>query len=139
VIRRFDDAAVTSAPEFSRRELVAMIKSTDQQLPPPSILAYKVYPNGKEELVRGVQLAEVPIRAWKDVIGVSKEMTAYNFLAATESQLQLRLTGGTDDGFVPSGGIESGIVTPDLLLKEIDLGGSSAGERPAPVLAKPIK
>jgi predicted Zn-dependent protease len=139
VIRRFDDAAVTSAPEFSRRELVAMIKSTDQQLPPPAILAYKVYPNGKEELVRGVQLAEVPIRAWKDVMGVSKEITAYNFLAANESQLQLRLTGGTDDGFVPSAGIESGIVTPDLLLKEIDLGGSSAGERPAPVLPKPSK
>jgi TldD protein len=139
VIRRFDDAAVTSAPEFSRRELVAMIKSTDQQLPPPSILAYRLYANGKEELVRGVQLAEVPIRAWKDVIGVSKDVTAYNFLAANESQLQLRLSGGTDDGFVPSGGIESGIVTPDLLLKEIDLGGSAAGERAAPILAKPGK
>jgi TldD protein len=139
VIRRFDDAAITSAPEFSRRELVALIKSTDQQLPPPAILAYKVYPGGKEELVRGVQLAEVPIRAWKDVLGVSKELTAYNFLAANESQLQLRLTGGTDDGFVPSGGIESGIVTPDLLLKEIDLGGSAAGGRPAPVLPKPAK
>ena len=139
VIRRFDDAAITAAPEFARRELYAMIKSTDQQLPPPTLLAYKVYPNGKEELVRGVQLAEVPVRAWKDVLGVSKELTAYNFLAANESQLQLRLTGGTDDGFVPSVGIESGIVTPDLLLKEIDLGGSSAGERPAPILAKPSK
>ena len=137
VIRRFDDAAITSAPEFSRRELVSMIKSTDQALPPPTILAYKVYPNGKEELVRGVQLAEVPIRAWKDVLGVSKEMTVYNFLAATELQLQLKLTGGTEDGFVPSGGIESSVVTPDLLLKEIDLGGSSVGERPMPVVTKP--
>ena len=138
VIRRFDDAAITAAPEFSRRELVQMIKSTDQQLPPPTVLAYRVYPNGKEELVRGVQLAEVPIRAWKDVIGVSKEITTYNFLAATENQLALRLTGGTDDGFVPSGGIESGIVTPDLLLKEIDVSGSTAGERPEPLLPKPI-
>jgi TldD protein len=139
VIRRFDDAAITSAPEFSRRELFALIKSTDQQLPPPAIAAYKLYPNGKEELVRGVQLTEVPIRAWKDVIGVSREVTVYNFLSAVESQLQLRLSGGTDDGFVPSGGVESSITTPDLLLKEIDLGGSSAGGRPAPVLPKPIK
>jgi len=138
IIRRFDDAAITAAPEFSRRELVQMIKSTDQQLPPPTVLAYRVYPSGKEELVRGVQLAEVPIRAWKDVIGVSKETTTYNFLAANENQLSLRLTGGTDDGFVPSGGIESGIVTPDLLLKEVDVSGSTAGERPAPILPKPI-
>ncbi len=139
VIRRFDDAAITSAPEFARRELYAMIKSTDPHLPPPTLLAYKVYPGGKEELVRGVQLAEVPIRAWKDVIGVSKEMTAYNFLAANESQLQLRLGGGTDDGFVPSSGIESSIVTPDLLLKELDLSGSVTGERPLPLLPKPGK
>jgi len=139
IIRKFDDAAITSAPEFSRRELVQLIKTTDQQLPPPTVLAYRVYPNGKEELVRGAQLAEVPIRAWKDVLGVSKEITTYNFLAANESQLQLRLTGGTDDGFVPSGGIESGIVTPDLLLKEIDVLSTSAGERPAPILPKPGK
>ena len=139
VVRRFDDAAITAAPEFARRELYAMVKSTDQQLPPPTLLAYKVYPNGKEELVRGVQLAEVPIRAWKDIIGVSKEVTVYNYLAALESQLQLRLSPGTEDGFVPSSGIESAIVTPDLLLKEIDLGGSGVGERPAPILPKPGK
>ena len=138
LIKRFDDAAITSAPEFSRRELVAMIKSTDQALPPPTILAYRVYPNGKQELVRGVQLTEVPMRAWKDVIGVSKEMTTYNFLAASESQLQLRLTGGTDDGFVPSGGIESGVITPDLLFKEIDVRGVTL-ERAAPVVPKPTK
>ena len=139
IIRRFDDAAITSAPEWSRRELVQMIKTTDQALPPPAILAYRVYPNGKQELVRGAQLAELPMRAWKDVIGVSKEITTYNFLAANESQLQQRLTGGNDDGFVPSGGIESGVITPDLLLKEVDLVGSSVGDRPRPVLPKPGK
>ncbi len=138
VIRRFDDAAITSAPDFSRRELVAMIKSTDQALPPPAILAYRIYPDGKEELVRGVQLAEVPMRAWKDVTGVSKELTTYNFLAATESQLQLRLTGGTDDGFVPSGGIESAVVTPDLLFKEMDVTSFIQGV-PAAAVPKPAK
>ncbi|HSK04053.1 MAG TPA: metallopeptidase TldD-related protein [Kofleriaceae bacterium] len=136
LIKQLDDAAITSAPEFSRRELVQMIKSTDQALPPPAILAYRVYPGGKRELVRGVQMAEVPIRAWKDVLGVSTEVTTYNFLAAAESQLQLRLTGGVDDGFVPSGGIESAIVTPDLLMKEIDIVGAKI-ERPQPVVPKP--
>jgi predicted Zn-dependent protease len=139
IIRRFDDAAITSAPEWSRRELVQMIKTTDQALPPPAILAYRVYPNGKQELVRGAQLAELPMRAWKDVIGVSKEITTYNFLAANESQLQQRLTGGSDDGFVPSAGIESGVITPDLLLKEVDVTGANVGDRPRPVLPKPGK
>jgi len=138
VIRRFDDAAVSGAPEFTRRELVQMIKSTDQELPPPAALAYRIYPNGKEELVRGVQLAEVPIRSWKDVIGTSRETTVYNFLAATESQLQLKLAGGSSDGTVPSGGIESAIVTPDLLFKELDVTGTTAGnQHPVPVVPQP--
>jgi predicted Zn-dependent protease len=139
VIRRFDDAAITGAPEFTRRELVQMIKSTNLEIPPPAVLAYRVYPGGKQELVRGVQLAEVPIKSWKDVTAVGGTPTVYNFLAATESQLQLRLTGGTDDGFVPSGGIESAIVTPDLLFKELDVAGSRAGVRPLPVVEKPGK
>ena len=138
LIKKLDDAAITSAPEFSRRELVQMIKSTDQALPPPAILAYRVYPDGKRELVRGVQMTEVSIRTWKDVIGVSTELTTYNFLASNETQLQLRLGGGTDDGFVPSGGIESGIITPDLLIKDIDI-NSAKLERPKPVLPKPGK
>lgn len=137
LVRQFDDAAVTAAPEFSRRELVQMIKSTDQQLPPPTILAYKVYPNGKEELVRGVQLADVPIRAWKDVIGTSTETTVYNFLASTDSQLQLKLQNGTEDGFVPSGGIESAIITPDLLMKDLDTTNAGRAIHALPVVPPP--
>ena len=95
-----------------------------------------MYPNGKEELVRGAQLTDVPIRAWKDVIGVSKDVTVFNFLASTDPQLQLRLTGGTDDGFVPSGGIESSIITPDLLLKEIDVITQTNNVRPTPTVPK---
>jgi TldD protein len=138
IIKRFDDAAVTGAPEFTRRELIQMIKSTDPVLPPPVLVAYRVYPNGKQELVRGAQLTEVPIRAWKDVLGTSTEVTVYNFLNASDSQLALRLSGGTDDGFVPSGGIESSIITPDLLLKEIDVTTSTYGVRPTPSVPKPM-
>jgi TldD protein len=137
IIKRVDDAAVTGAPEFTRRELIQMIKSTDPMLPPPVVVAYRVYPNGKQELVRGAQLTEVPIRAWKDVLGTSTDVTVYNFLNASDSQLALRLSGGTDDGFVPSGGIESSIITPDLLLKEIDVTTSAYGVRPTPSVPKP--
>jgi hypothetical protein len=140
IVKRFDDAAVTGAPEFTRRELVQMIKTTDPLLPPPALIAYKLHPNGKRELVRGAQLTDVPIRAWKDVLGTSRETTVYNFLAPTDgNQLTLRITGGTDDGTVPSGGIESSIVTPDLLLKEIDVTSSNFGVLAAPPVPNPNK
>ncbi|MCX5744747.1 MAG: metallopeptidase TldD-related protein, partial [Proteobacteria bacterium] len=139
LIRKFDDAAVTASPEFTRRELVQMIKSTDQALPPPAVLAYRVYLDGREELVRNVQLKEVPVRAWKDVLGTSTDITAYNFLASTDTQLQHKLSGGTDDGFVPSGGIESGVITPDILLKEIDITPASSGSHPPPAIPRPSR
>lgn len=136
VIRRFDDAAVTSTPDFTRRELVQMIKTTNQDLPPPATLAYKLYPDGREELVRGVQLREVSVKAWKDVIGVSTELTVYNFLQAPENALSLKIQ-GVQEGYVPSSGIESAVVTPDLLFKDLDVFGSTAGERVLPPVAQP--
>jgi predicted Zn-dependent protease len=140
IIMQLDDAAVSAEPESTRRELVQMIKSEDQQLPPASLLAYRLYPDGKRELVRGVQLAEVPVRAWKDVIATSTETTTYNYLGATESQLQMRLQAGTDGAIgveVPSGGVESSITTPDILLKDIDVNARTTGVRGTPVVAKP--
>jgi TldD protein len=137
LIRRFDDAAITSAPEFSRHELLNLFQTTDRELPPPALLAYRVLPNGKEELVRGVQLAEVPIRNWKDVIATGNQPFVYNYLAPSESFIELKVSGGTDNGNVPSGGIESAIVTPDLLVGEIEVRSSSVGQRPAPAIPRP--
>ncbi|HPH65145.1 MAG TPA: metallopeptidase TldD-related protein [Kofleriaceae bacterium] len=137
LIKRFDDAAITSAPEFSRHELLNMLQTTDQALPPPALVAYKVYPNGKEELVRGVQLAELPIRTWKDVIAAGNTPFVYNYLAPSESFISLRIGGGTDNGNVPSGGIESAIITPDLLVGEIEVRTSTVGQRPVPAVARP--
>ena len=107
-----------------------MVSTADTDLPPPTSLAYKVYPNGKEELVRGVQLAEIPIRIWKDVIGVGKTPKVYNFLASPQSYLATKVGGGTDDG--------GAISTPDLLFKEIDILPITSGQRPAPAVPSPI-
>lgn len=112
-------------------------KLPDQALPPPALVAYKVYPNGKQELVRGVQLAELPIRTWKDVIAAGNTPFVYNFLAPSESFISLRIGGGTDSGNVPSGGIESAIITPDLLVGEIEVRTSTLGQRPQPAVTRP--
>jgi hypothetical protein len=133
-----DDGAITSAPEWSRREIVQLVSTADTELPPPASLVYKVYPNGKEELVRGVQLAEIPIRSWKDILAVGKTSTVYNYLASPAGYLANKIGGGEDDGTVPSSGIESSITTPDLLFKEMDILPITAGKRPAPAVPSPV-
>ncbi len=136
IIRRFDDSAVTASSEMSRRELLQMLSNADLELPPPALLAYKVTPDGKEQLVRGAQLATFSVKAWKDVIAAGKTPTVFNFLASTDGYLDHKL-GGVDEGFVPSSGIESSVSTPDLLFKELDVVPSTVGYRARPALPPP--
>jgi hypothetical protein len=138
IIRRLDDPAVTSTPELTMRELLHLFTTTDPQAPPAALLAYRVYPNGKEELVRGVQLRPVQIRAWRDVMAVSNTETVFNFLAAAEHHLVQKLN-GVGNGEVPSSGIESAVVTPDLLFKELDVVGSVTARREQPLVPPPAQ
>jgi TldD protein len=137
IIKRFDDPAITAEPELSRRELVQMIKAADTDLAPPSLVAYRVYPDGREELVRGAQLGELDIKAWKDVLATSKGRTVFNYLATSDSPVFVRASGGNDEGFVPSSGIESAVVTPDLLFKDVDVIVNTAGTRAEPAIPAP--
>ncbi len=137
IIRKFDDPAITSEPELSRRELVQMIKAADTDLPPAALIAYRVYPDGREELVRGAQLGETEVRAWKDVLATGKTRTTFNFLATSDVPVFVRAGGGNDEGFVPSSGIESSVTTPDLLFGGLDVVVNTAGQRPAPAIAAP--
>jgi TldD protein len=136
IIRQMDDAAITSNSELTRFERLQLLQSADEQAPPPAVLAYRVYPNGKEELVRGVQLKPVATRAWRDVIAVGKQRTVRNFLASTEDPL-LQQVNGAGPGFVPSAGVESAIVTPDLLFRELDIVPNAIGQRAAPAIPPP--
>jgi TldD protein len=136
IIRGFDDAAVTAAPELATREILSMLETTDRDEPPPAALAYRVYPNGREELIRGVQLEPVTMRAWRDLIAVGRNDNVYNYLASGQEQVVHKVI-GVQEGFVPSSGVESAVVTPDLLFQELDVGRSTIGMRPEPAVPPP--
>ncbi len=136
IIKQLDDVAITANTEISRLALYQILQSMNQQSPPQATLAYRIYPNGRTELVRGVQLEPVDMRAWRDVIAVGKGLTLKNFLASTDDAFVARLT-GNGTGRVPSAGIESSIATPDLLFKELDIRATKFGLRPKALLPPP--
>lgn len=136
IVRQFDDSAITAATELARRELIQMAVNANPALPPPTLLAYRLGLDGKRELVRGAQLGEIPIKAWKDIIAVGKASTVSNFLASTESYLEHKID-GVDEGFVPSSGIESSVTAPDLLFRELDIVPSTVGVRARPLVPPP--
>lgn len=137
IIRRLDDAAITAAPELSTRELLLLFNSTDRDAPPIALQAYRVYPNGREELVRGVQLKPVQLDDWEDIIAVGRGNTVFNFLASGQLNIVHEINGVQDNGAVPSGGIESAVVTPDLLFRKLRVQSSTAGRRGIPLVSRP--
>ena len=62
----------------------------------------------------------------------------HNFLASQQNNLLFKVR-GLGAGFVPSSGVESAIVTPDVLIREIELLGSDAGRYPPPVVPRPAR
>jgi TldD protein len=136
LVRGFDDAAITAGPELATREILRMLETADRDEPPPATLAYRVYPNGKEELIRGVQLQPVSMRAWRDLVALGRDDNVYNYLASGQEHV-LHQVIGAQEGFVPSSGVESAVVTPDLLFQELDVGRSTI-VRPEPMVPPPV-
>lgn len=136
IVRQLDDAALSANAELSKLALFQVLQSMNQQAPPNATVAFRLYPNGKTELVRGVQLEPVTMRSWRDVIAVGKTSTLKNFLATTDSVFEQRFT-GVGPGRVPSAGIESSISTPDLLFRELDVRTSKYGLRPEAAIPAP--
>jgi TldD protein len=136
VIRLMDDVAITANSELTRFERLQLAQSADEEAPPLAALAFRVYPDGREELVRGAQLKPIGVRAWRDVIATSNKRTVRNFLASVDDPLLVQI-GGAGPGFVPSAGVESAIATPDLLFRELDVVPSAVGRRPVAAVPAP--
>ncbi len=78
------------------------------------ILAFKVFPDGHEELIRNVELTEMSISLFKEIVAASKDPTIYN--APFRTQV-------------------ASFVVPSLLFEDISLKKPS-GEIPKPPLIK---
>jgi predicted Zn-dependent protease len=88
----------------------------------PPLLVYRVYPDGREELVRGLRFHGLTARSLRDVIAASQETTVFEWVNTT-----------TIMALLGSGGYLSptSIVSPGLLFEEIEL------EVPREQLSKP--
>ncbi len=84
------------------------------------VMAYRLYPDGKKELVRGVDLVGTPLVALQSIRAASREIETFNGVCGAES------------GFVPVSAS-----APSLLLEKIEVEkGYVAPDRP-PVLNPP--
>jgi len=77
----------------------------------PPVLVYRVYPDGREELVRGLRFRGVSTRSLRDVLAASQETVLFDYV---NNGAPLASLGG--------GGLlaPTSIVSPGLLFEEIE-------------------
>jgi len=112
LIRKLDFPSMASIDEF-RRMAAAMSRSGGGGHPTAlPLLVYKVYPDGKEELVRNVRFSGLTTRSLRDIVAASDESYVFNF---TDTNAPLALVGAGN--YTTS----SAVIAPAILFDELEL------------------
>lgn len=84
------------------------------------ILVYRIYPDGREELVRGVDLIGTPLVALSHVVAAGSEAVVFNGTCGAES-----------------GGVPVSAVSPAILVSQIEVQKKRKSQRRPPLLPPP--
>ncbi len=147
IIRKVQSPTANVNMESDPLSLIYMMSQGPSAMSQPSIkpvYVYKVYAeDGREELVRSADMSSISARAFRDIIGWSDEMTAYNTIivdtASSRGFGRMMLYFGPTGW--PLSGIPSSFIVPDAILFEsLEL---KKEKRPVttkpPVIPSPLK
>jgi len=111
LIRKLDYPSSASIEEL-RRLAAGASQSGGGHLVVLPLLVYKVYPDGREELVRGVQFRGVSTKSLKDIVATSQETYVLNMI---DSNAPFALMGA--GSYVAS----ASVVAPAVLFDELEI------------------
>jgi hypothetical protein len=118
----------SSAPRDEIRSHTAAMQSGGSARPVSlPALVYRIYPDGREELVRGLRFRGMTMRSLKDIIAASQEMQAFDFL---NSGAPLGLSAG---GYVTT----CSVVAPGVLFEDLELERREENLEKPPVVPPP--
>lgn len=105
----------------------------------PALLAYKVFPDGREELLRTAEFAGIADAVFKEIIAVSDSSTTYTFVHSpmTFGGLATIISFG-GAGFASSLGQAVTVSVPDLLFEEISVRNPTGNVPHLPVAGHPF-
>jgi hypothetical protein len=112
LVRKIDYPSSASSEEFRRLVTAATQSGGSPRLISEPLLLYRVYPDGREELVRGMRFRGVSTRSFKDIIAASDENYVFDFV---DSNAPLALMGAGN--FVTT----ASVIAPAMLFDELEL------------------
>jgi hypothetical protein len=110
IVRKMDFPSSASFQEVRR-----MVSGSEQAGGRPvslPLLVYKVYPDGREELVRGLRFRGLNVRSFKDIVAAGDDNNVFDFL---NNQAPFATIGGA--GYVA----ESCAIAPSVLIDDVEL------------------
>jgi hypothetical protein len=108
LIRKMDFPSSASFEDLRR-----MLASAAGARPVSSpILAYRVYADGREELVRGLRFRNLTTRSFRDILAASAEIYVFDYL---DSGAPLGIAAGA--GYLA----ESSVIAPSILVDDLEL------------------
>ncbi|MGH9664049.1 MAG: metallopeptidase TldD-related protein, partial [Bryobacteraceae bacterium] len=111
------------------QELRAVMQASGGSRPvSPPVLAYRVYPDGREELVRGLRFRGLTVRALRDILAASDSEAVFPFL-----------NNGAVFAFVGGGSYiaASSVVAPAVLFDELELQRPREEQQKPPIVPPP--
>jgi len=134
-VKRMDNPALSSLGQQDFSDFLGSIAggiASGQRIP---LLYYRVYvADGREELVRGGHIEGLNLRSLRNMLAIGNDLAIYDYMqnpAAGFAGTALGSFGGAQ------GGISSSIVTPSLLLEEVEMRGFHGEPRRLPLVAAP--
>jgi hypothetical protein len=128
VITRIMDKNVLTTSLYRATSGVFEIPRGDGKFVPVEM--YRVYPDGREELVRGGEGAGFNVQTFKDVLSTSKDVYAMNYLAP--AVISWFVSGG--DPYVGAS-----IITPDLFFEDGEIRLKEGDFPRPPLISSPLK
>jgi TldD protein len=92
------------------------------------VLIYRVYPDGREELIRGMRFGGLNVRSLKDIVAAGDDSTVFDFLD-NPAPFAMMAAGGHV--------AETAVVAPSLLIDDIELHKIDADLPKLPVVPPP--
>jgi TldD protein len=84
-------------------------------------MVYRIYPDGREELVRGVDLIGTPLSVFARIVAVDDELDVFNGICGAES-----------------GGVPVGAASPGILVSQIEVQKKEKSQERPPLLPPPF-
>ena len=123
IVRKLDFPYTGNNAELQALQAVSRQSGGSERPVSPPILIYRVYPDGREELVRGLRFKGLSSRSLKDILAASTETGVFEYI---NTGAPLARSGNA--GYIAT----SAVIAPGLLFDELEVDRSQDSlEKPA--------